>query len=290
MLAGDVEAGVGLSLRSAAQRQLLVQAGDFLLGQGRALGAEQVVGDLVLLHGGVGGLNLVTQFSDAGVQPFIGLLGCVELRFELFGQVQVREGVGELRGALGVLVRVLDRYKIGEARAADLQSGQQIVDNALLPTLEFGGIDAVHRRGRLPDRRKPRTRPLGARQVRIEVGILLELEVLDDARGKRAGLQDLNLGVDHRGVRRQAREHRVHVGDLFLADVQHDLGDSRIFRRLLQGEQHHRRKHHDRYGREQPEAPPERRDHDVQIKRQRSGVIHRSVRSFKPGAVHNYSQ
>ncbi len=290
LLASDVEAGVGFGLRRTAERQLLVQAGDFLLGQGRALGAEQVVGDLVLLHGGVGRLHLVTQFGDAGIQPFIGLLRRVELRLELLGEVEVREGVGEFRSALRVLVGVLDRDQIGQARAADLQTGEHIVDDTLATALQLGGINLIHRRGGLADRRQPSGRALGIRQIRIEVGVLLELEVLDHARGERAGFQDLDLGVDDGRIRRQTREHRAHVRDLFLADIEHDLGDSGVFRGLLQGEQHHRREHHNRYSREQAEATPERRDRDVQVKRQRSGGIHRSVRSFKTGAVHNYSQ
>jgi hypothetical protein len=103
-------------------------------------------------------------------------------------------------------------------------------------------------------------------------------------------LQHLDLGVDDRGVRRQTRQHRAHVGDLFLADIEHHLGSRGIERRLLQGEEHHCSEHHHRHGREKPKASPEGRDRDIQVKRQRSGVIHRSVRSFKTGAVHNYSQ
>ncbi len=278
LLLGGVHLGVLLGLTGLGLGQLLVEVGHLLLGQAGPHGRHQAVGRPVLGHLGFGLLNLHPQLRQPVVQPAAGLLGGVELGFQLLQQIVIGEGVGDQGGPGRILRLEIDADDIGQAGPADGEPGQHAVDHPLqhLALLDrslvvIGELGLLRREQAESAMHR---RPGGAHdlgddgrlaQPAIELRILVQLEVLHHAGRQGAGLEDFHLGIHRAGVGRQTRQHRIDVGHIAFARVDHDVGGSRIARGLLEAE-HHRPDHHSgHHSGEQPEPPPEGGDQLMKI-------------------------
>ena len=174
--------------------------------------------------------HFLAQFRQTAGEPGVGAAGRFELRFQLLDQIEFGVAIGDALGFLWVLRRENQIEDVGHTDALGVDLLQNIVDRRFT-AIKRSGAGRVRQTVLRIDARQQLTHAAdqtGAAQIWIELWVVIEAHVFDDAGRQSARKQDLHFGVDDGGIDGQGAQNRLHIQNLLLTRVDHDGHAGRV--------------------------------------------------------------
>ena len=236
MLLGEVCTG---------QHQLPVDFQELLLtDRGASRRAGQVVLGPVHLHGPLGLPHPPAQRGQAFVEPVRSAPGGLELRLQLRHEVAIGQSIGDPGRLHGVLGCEGNRNHEGEpTQPRDLQRVRERLKDrrllALTPFLLCDHVQLAWNQARHPLQRVRDGRTLV--QSRVELGVPVELQLLDHRSQQRARSNHLDLALDGGGLRGEAGHDPLQIGHIAFTGIDEDLRCRRVEGSELESDQQYDR-------------------------------------------------
>ena len=255
------EARLALDALGARADVLAVEIGQ-RLGRHRPFGAAGQA--LVAAVGGdglLGDLQVAAQLGQALLEPLGGAAVGLVLGVDLVGEIGLGHGIGDARRHRAVRAFDGDQDDEGAAQQRDAEAAGDGTDRRAAARIALLGRAAGARRlgggGLRLGRRRQQGRDAGGPQFAqrrkgaideawrlgaVEIRIVGEPELVDDAADQELGLDDLELALDGAEVHGvDARQRRLGAHHLEGARIQQQAGRRFVHRRGLRDDQRHQR-------------------------------------------------